>query len=281
MIVAMIVDMINAHLMRCNVVNPFLTGAASQYPMAWWADRVTKRFWGESDPEAAGKGSAVVFAVACTVASVAGYLVQQFLVGTGIALAFSKTSAFSKLADVMQGAKKALKEAAGKARDVGAMVKKGVRGAAEAATDALKATGAKLRDGLERLWRWVARHGCSNCGLEILEELGQSGLDDILARAARRIEKGVADFLEERQWYSLQRHSPHVAAAKGMDKGSLFPRSWSNKKILDAIEEAADTGVYKGLRQGAEIWEKTIDGVLVRAKKGAVGIIDGHPVYKP
>jgi hypothetical protein len=142
--------------------------------MAWWADRVTKRFWGESDPEAAGKGSAVVFAVACTVASVAGYLVQQFLVGTGIALAFSKVSAFSKLTDMMQGAKKALKASAQKAAKVAkGAAKRITRGTAEAADGFLKKIGLKqVDDAFEAVARCVARLGAANsCHLNRLLDI--------------------------------------------------------------------------------------------------------------
>ncbi len=68
---------------------------------------------------------------------------------------------------------------------------------------------------------------------------------------------------------------------KGMRKGTCSPSSWSHEKILDAVEQVADTGVYKGIRGGAEIYEKTIDGILIRAKVGAIGIIDGHPIQQP
>ncbi len=80
-IVSMILDMVSAHLMRCNIVNPYLTQDTYGKDASWWGQRVVKKFWGESDPEADGMGSAIVFSVACTVSSVIGYLVQQFIVG--------------------------------------------------------------------------------------------------------------------------------------------------------------------------------------------------------
>jgi len=78
-IVSMIVDMVSAHLMRCNIVNPYLGQEDYGKDASWWGQRVVKKFWGEADPEAEGMGNAIIFSVACTVSSVIGYLVQQFI----------------------------------------------------------------------------------------------------------------------------------------------------------------------------------------------------------
>ena len=81
---ALILDFIVGHMTRCNMVSPYST-SASPDDQGWWAERIVKRFFNAPDPEGAGYGDAVVFAAACTVASIVGYLVQQFIIGTGIA----------------------------------------------------------------------------------------------------------------------------------------------------------------------------------------------------
>ena len=81
LIVQMIKDMVNGHMMRCNIVNPYLTQDSYGKDASWWGRRVVKKFWGESDLEAEGMGDAIVFSVACTVSSVIGYLIRQFIVG--------------------------------------------------------------------------------------------------------------------------------------------------------------------------------------------------------
>jgi len=83
LIVSMIVDMVGAHLMRCNIVNPYLTQDNYGKDASWWNQRVVKKFWGESDPEADGMGNAIVFSVACTVSSVTGWLAQSSIVKSG------------------------------------------------------------------------------------------------------------------------------------------------------------------------------------------------------
>jgi hypothetical protein len=83
LIVSMIVDMVSAHLMRCNIVNPYLTQDSYGKDASWWGQRGVKKFWGESDSEADGMGSAIVFSVACTVLSVTGWLAQSSIVKSG------------------------------------------------------------------------------------------------------------------------------------------------------------------------------------------------------
>lgn len=74
-------DMILGHMTRCNLVSPYgvTDPPVGTDPLSWWGERVVKWFWGETDPAAAA--DAVTFVVACTVGSIIGYLVQQFLIG--------------------------------------------------------------------------------------------------------------------------------------------------------------------------------------------------------
>ena len=72
--VAPFVDMSTAHMTGCMLVNPYGTTAQ-------WAAWVAARFFG-SEP---GGTNVVIFGVACTVGSIVGYMVQQFIIGTGSA----------------------------------------------------------------------------------------------------------------------------------------------------------------------------------------------------
>jgi hypothetical protein len=83
LLMAMFVDMITGHLTRCMLVNPY--GTPSGTPDEW-ADWVAKRFFGEEP----GGSNVLIFGVACTVGSIVGYLVQQFIIGTGIGKVLGK-----------------------------------------------------------------------------------------------------------------------------------------------------------------------------------------------
>jgi len=83
MLVALFVDMITAHMTRCMLVNPYGTPPGTTQE---WADWVAKRFFGQEP----GGTNVVIFGVACTVGSIVGYMVQQFIIGTGIAKVLGK-----------------------------------------------------------------------------------------------------------------------------------------------------------------------------------------------
>ena len=164
MLVALFVDMITAHMTRCMLVNPYGTPPGTTQE---WADWVAKRFFGQEP----GATNVVIFGVACTVGSIVGYMVQQFLIGTGIAKVLGKlgdagkfASLGKKLSDgakaVGKTVKKAGQAAAGAAR-------KAMRGAAEAASDALEKLGIKWGDDMagDFAKNVAAKGGCSFCHL--------------------------------------------------------------------------------------------------------------------
>jgi DNA anti-recombination protein RmuC len=73
--------------------------------------------------------------VACTVGSIVGYLVQQFIIGTGIAKVLGKlkdAGKFASLGKKFTEAGKALGKAVDKVKDVGKSIKTALRGTAEA-----------------------------------------------------------------------------------------------------------------------------------------------------
>jgi hypothetical protein len=114
MLVALFVGMITAHMTRCTLVNPYGTppGTTEQ-----WADWVAARFFG-SEP---GGSNVVIFGVACTVGSIVGYMVQQFIVGTGIAKVLGKlkdAGKFASLAGKLSDGLTVVKDTVGKAAKV-------------------------------------------------------------------------------------------------------------------------------------------------------------------
>jgi len=166
MIIEMLKGMILGHLTRCNLVSPYgVTDAPpGADPLGWWGERVVKWFWGENDPAAGA--DAVTFVVACTVGSIIGYLVQQFLIGTGIAK-FAKElksgGKFAELGKKLGDAVKPLKKAADKAVEVAKSVaKKFTRAAGEAADRFLKKVGLGGEDAIEGLTSCVAHFGAAN-----------------------------------------------------------------------------------------------------------------------
>ena len=162
MLVALFVDMINAHMTRCMLVNPYGTppGTPDQ-----WANWVAARFFGQEP----GGTSVVIFGVACTVGSIVGYLVQQFLIGTGIAKVLGKLTEVSKFASLgkklADGAKAVTKTVRKAGQAAAGAVRKAMRGVAEAASDALEKIGVKWGDDMagDFAKNVAAKGGCSFC----------------------------------------------------------------------------------------------------------------------
>ena len=145
------------------MVSPYSTGASPD-DQGWWAERIVKRFFNAPDPEGAQYGDAVVFAAACTVASIVGYLVQQFIIGTGIAKVAGKIADVTGLAKKLTQAGKSLSKTVDKVRDVARGAKDFLRGTAEAMKETLEAIGQRIRKGMQGAIHCAARLGLSgNC----------------------------------------------------------------------------------------------------------------------
>ena len=267
MLVALFVDMITAHMTRCMLVNPYgrPDGTTDQ-----WANWVAQRFFGQ---EPGGPDNRIVFGVACTVGSIVGYLVQQFLIGTGIAKVLGKMSElgkFAKLGKKLSDGAGALGKTVGRAADVAkGAVQKFTRGAGEAANRFLERVGLKRSDEFaDSLTHCVIRMGSTNsCNRPDLHKVfGDAQVDDMLRREKLRKLSGLDEFPLDQQTHVLRTHTGRYDILPGeTPAGKLFPGHWSDKRVLDAISDAADNGARRAGR-GGTIWaEKVIDGYLIRA----------------
>ena len=121
--------------------------------------------------------------------------------------------------------------------------------------------------------------------LKIVDMLGDTLLDNINKRVAKRLADGKSPFSQRQQIHVLKGHS--TKSFPNHDKGTLFPDGWSDKKILNSIENVADNPTKTlPLRNKAgdivpgNIFYGTIDGKVIRVivKPGKKGIRSGYPV---
>jgi N-acetylneuraminic acid mutarotase len=197
MLMAMFVDMITAHLTRCMLVNPFGTPSGTPDEWAGW---VAKRFFGEEP----GGTNVLVFGVACTVGSIVGYLVQQFIIGTGIGKVLGKlkdSGKFAELAGKLGIQTKALKKTTTATQKAAKATEKGLmRGTAEAATEALEKAGVKASDDAAGGFaRTAARLGCSGACEAFVGKFASRYGDDFTERvlkAKSKLPDGKAKQLE-------------------------------------------------------------------------------------
>ena len=153
-----------------------------------------KRFFNAPDPEGAGYGDAVVFAAACTVASIVGYLVQQFIIGTGIAKVAGKIGEVTKLTGRLTDGIKALKTTVGNAARTAAASARGVlRGASEAINGFLKKIGVNWGDDIAAgVGHCVARFGATNsCDIPWVRFPGARNLPQRVADLGRTSQTGL------------------------------------------------------------------------------------------
>ena len=239
MLVALFVDMITAHMTRCMLVNPYGTppGTTEQ-----WADWVAKRFFGQEP----GGSNVVIFGVACTVGSIVGYMVQQFIIGTGIAKVLGKlkdAGKFASLGKKLSDGAGPLSKMVNKAKAVGKSIKGHLRGTAEAVQRALEDVGIKFTDGFwGKYARPAARMGCSPCHdwakavkrlMDKFDNLVKNKLDDF--------KKGM---LESK----YRKHADDF----GLDPNDLSPANLD--AFTDLARDAARSGrkgvyTYKGMPQ--------------------------------
>jgi hypothetical protein len=193
--------MITSHMTRCMMVNPYGTPPGTT---AQWADWVAKRFFGQEP----GGTNVVIFGVACTVGSIVGYLVQQFLLGTGIAKVLGKlkdAGKFAGLAGKLSDGLTAVKSTVGKAASVAkGAAKKLTRGAAEAVDDAVGEFG-----------RLGVKLGCAGaCELFIKkfeDAFGSGGLDRVM-QARKKLDPENAAKLDYLMKQSVNNRFPHFRA---------------------------------------------------------------------
>jgi len=181
------------------LVNPYGTPPGTT---AQWADWVAARFFG-SEP---GGSNVVIFGVACTVGSIVGYMVQQFIVGTGIAKVLGKlkdAGKFASLTGKLSDGLTVVKDTVGKVATVAkGAAQKFTRGVGEAVNRFLKRIGLKLGDdAAQSVATCVARMGAANsCVLDRLV--------DVKLANGRRLGKDFLDGLHTR----LGKMSPDAQA---------------------------------------------------------------------
>jgi len=203
MLMAMFVDMITAHLTRCMLVNPFGTPSGTPDEWAGW---VAKRFFGEEP----GGSNVLIFGVACTVGSIVGYLVQQFIIGTGIGKMMGKlkdSGKFAQLAGKLGIQTKALKKTTTATQKAAKATEKGLmRGTAEAATEALEKTGVKVGDDAAGGFaKTAARLGCSGACEAFVGKFASRYGDDFTERVLKA--KSKLPDAEARQIETLMKKS--------------------------------------------------------------------------
>ncbi|UCE36064.1 MAG: EndoU domain-containing protein [Thermoplasmata archaeon] len=215
------------------------------------------------------------FNLAFTAAHLVGYIIQQMMVGGFLLLGAAADAAgiagklgsiTSKLKDGISAVGKMIKRGASKAK----LVAKGfLNKVADKVCKYIDDLGMKLSKSAPGSFAVLVVGG----GGRIVDDIAKYGkeiIENIAERAAKRIEAGLDAFHPSRQKHVLDRHSLNVPGKKG----STFPKGWSDPKILDSVEDVADTGKYVGSgTKGSKLYRKTIDGVEITVAKGDIGII--------
>jgi beta propeller repeat protein len=260
--------------------NPFGQGG---YTVVQWVDNVTNLVsdffdnWNVDDEELQNfiSADANKFNLAFTAAYLVGYIIQQMMVG-----GFMLVGKLNEGANIVGNLRKIGSKLKDGVKAVGRMVKNGASKAKMIAKGFLDKIADKVCKYIDDLGMKLSQNAFGAFGVlmvgaggRIVDDVAKYGkeiIENIAERAARRIEAGLDAFRPNRQTHVLNKHSLNVPGKKG----STFPKGWSDPKILDSVEDVADTGKYVGQgTKGSKLYSKTIDGVEITIAKGDIGII--------